>query len=130
MTVADDAAAAFRQQYGTEPTGLWAAPGRVNLIGGTGHNLNACFLRKLPRGRFIAQHFQQFGAWPHKRDAGAFAGFRQRRVFRQKTVAGVDKIDFFFRCQRHNRIHVQVSLHRAFALPHQIRFVGFKPMQA
>jgi galactokinase len=33
MTVADDAAEAFRTQYGTEPTGLWAAPGRVNLIG-------------------------------------------------------------------------------------------------
>jgi galactokinase len=33
MTVADDAAAAFGKEYGTEPTGLWAAPGRVNLIG-------------------------------------------------------------------------------------------------
>jgi galactokinase len=33
MTVADDAAAAFRKEYGSEPTGLWAAPGRVNLIG-------------------------------------------------------------------------------------------------
>jgi galactokinase len=33
MTVADDAAAAFRKEYGTEPTGRWAAPGRVNLIG-------------------------------------------------------------------------------------------------
>jgi galactokinase len=33
MTVADDAAAAFRTEYAAEPTGLWAAPGRVNLIG-------------------------------------------------------------------------------------------------
>jgi len=33
MTVASDAAAAFRAQFGTEPAGLWAAPGRVNLIG-------------------------------------------------------------------------------------------------
>jgi galactokinase len=33
MTVADDAAAAFHKEYGSEPTGLWAAPGRVNLIG-------------------------------------------------------------------------------------------------
>jgi galactokinase len=33
MPVADDAAAAFRARYGAEPTGLWAAPGRVNLIG-------------------------------------------------------------------------------------------------
>jgi galactokinase len=28
-----DAAAAFQKEFGTEPTGLWAAPGRVNLIG-------------------------------------------------------------------------------------------------
>ncbi|WP_213013926.1 galactokinase family protein, partial [Paractinoplanes toevensis] len=27
------AADVFRQQFGTEPAGLWAAPGRVNLIG-------------------------------------------------------------------------------------------------
>ncbi|MFI7215231.1 galactokinase [Micromonospora maritima] len=31
--VADRATAGFRQRYGTEPAGRWAAPGRVNLIG-------------------------------------------------------------------------------------------------
>jgi galactokinase len=33
MTVASSAAEAFRNAYGTDPAGLWAAPGRVNLIG-------------------------------------------------------------------------------------------------
>jgi galactokinase len=33
MTVATSAAGTFRDAYGAEPTGLWAAPGRVNLIG-------------------------------------------------------------------------------------------------
>src|SRR4051812_11356213 len=33
MTVASAAAENFRDTYGAEPTGLWAAPGRVNLIG-------------------------------------------------------------------------------------------------
>ena len=33
MTVASDAAANFRDTFGADPTGLWAAPGRVNLIG-------------------------------------------------------------------------------------------------
>src|SRR4051795_8666609 len=28
-----DVASTFRDQYGAEPEGLWAAPGRVNLIG-------------------------------------------------------------------------------------------------
>lgn len=31
--LADTAAKAFRDAFGTEPEGLWAAPGRVNLIG-------------------------------------------------------------------------------------------------
>ena len=31
--IVDDALAAFRKEYGVEPAGLWAAPGRVNLIG-------------------------------------------------------------------------------------------------
>nr|WP_221375523.1 galactokinase [Actinoplanes polyasparticus] len=31
--IVDDAVGAFRKAYGAEPTGLWAAPGRVNLIG-------------------------------------------------------------------------------------------------
>jgi galactokinase len=33
MTVASSAAEAFRTAYGADPAGLWAAPGRVNLIG-------------------------------------------------------------------------------------------------
>src|SRR3954447_4779967 len=31
--VANNAVAAFRREYGAEPAGRWAAPGRVNLIG-------------------------------------------------------------------------------------------------
>ncbi|MEV6298111.1 galactokinase [Actinoplanes sp. NPDC051861] len=33
MSVSSTAEAAFREAYGTGPEGLWAAPGRVNLIG-------------------------------------------------------------------------------------------------
>ncbi|MFB9658340.1 galactokinase [Glycomyces mayteni] len=33
LELAGTAAAAFRDAYGTEPEGLWASPGRVNLIG-------------------------------------------------------------------------------------------------
>lgn len=33
LVTPDDVAAAFRQAYGTAPDGVWAAPGRVNLIG-------------------------------------------------------------------------------------------------
>ncbi|SNY05814.1 galactokinase [Paractinoplanes atraurantiacus] len=33
MSVINDAVEAYRKQFGEEPAGLWAAPGRVNLIG-------------------------------------------------------------------------------------------------
>ncbi len=33
MSIPEAAVAAFTEAYGTEPAGLWAAPGRVNLIG-------------------------------------------------------------------------------------------------
>jgi galactokinase len=33
MSMRDEAVTAFTEAYGTEPAGLWAAPGRVNLIG-------------------------------------------------------------------------------------------------
>jgi len=33
MTVTAEATAAFHDRFGAEPAGLWAAPGRVNLIG-------------------------------------------------------------------------------------------------
>ncbi|KPC70516.1 hypothetical protein ADL26_16800, partial [Thermoactinomyces vulgaris] len=33
VELAETAAAAFREVFGAEPEGLWAAPGRVNLIG-------------------------------------------------------------------------------------------------
>jgi galactokinase len=33
MDIRDDARAAFAETFGYEPTGLWSAPGRVNLIG-------------------------------------------------------------------------------------------------
>ena len=33
VELAETAAAAFRDVFGAEPEGLWAAPGRVNLIG-------------------------------------------------------------------------------------------------
>ncbi|HEX3649106.1 MAG TPA: galactokinase [Pseudonocardiaceae bacterium] len=33
MKAAERAAVAFRDLYGTEPAGIWSAPGRVNLIG-------------------------------------------------------------------------------------------------
>ena len=45
----------FRATYGEEPAGVWAAPGRVNLIGEhTDYNAGLCLPIALPHRTFIA----------------------------------------------------------------------------
>ncbi|KAB7790436.1 galactokinase [Bifidobacterium leontopitheci] len=45
----------FADTYGTEPAGVWAAPGRVNLIGEhTDYNAGLCLPIALPHRTFIA----------------------------------------------------------------------------
>ena len=49
------ATALFKDTYGTEPAGVWAAPGRVNLIGEhTDYNAGLCLPIALPHRTFIA----------------------------------------------------------------------------
>src|SRR3954454_135499 len=67
MTTDTDAAAraasAFSTRYGTEPAGLWAAPGRVNLIGEhTDYNDGFVLPFALPF-RTVAACAPQDGGW-------------------------------------------------------------------
>jgi galactokinase len=49
------AAAAFQQAFGTEPAGVWSAPGRVNLIGEhTDYNGGLCLPVALPHRTYVA----------------------------------------------------------------------------
>lgn len=49
------AADAFRARYGTEPDGVWSAPGRVNLIGEhTDYNGGLCLPLALPHRTYVA----------------------------------------------------------------------------
>ncbi|MBW3082955.1 galactokinase [Bifidobacterium phasiani] len=49
------AAALFRATFGQEPAGVWAAPGRVNLIGEhTDYNAGLCLPIALPHRTFLA----------------------------------------------------------------------------
>lgn len=53
--VARDVAARFRADFGTEPDGVWAAPGRVNLIGEhVDYNGGLCLPLALAHGTFVA----------------------------------------------------------------------------
>lgn len=49
------AAALFRERYGDDPEGVWAAPGRVNLIGEhTDYNGGLCLPIALPHRTYVA----------------------------------------------------------------------------
>lgn len=55
VTPSAAAVAAFRQRFGGEPHGVWAAPGRVNLIGEhTDYNAGLCLPIALPQRAFAA----------------------------------------------------------------------------
>ncbi|UQU65563.1 galactokinase [Couchioplanes caeruleus] len=64
MTVASSAAAAFESTFGSEPTGLWAAPGRVNLIGEhTDYNDGFVLPFALPQQVVAAAAVQDGSGW-------------------------------------------------------------------
>ena len=88
------------------------------------------FLRQTPRRRLIAQQIEQIRARPDERNARGLARARQRRIFREKTVAGMDRVDAPLLRQRHDSIDVEIRLHGPLALADQISFVGLEPMQA
>ena len=59
----NDVAAAFREVYGADPEGLWAAPGRVNLIGEhTDYNDGFVLPFALPE-RVVAAAGRSAGGW-------------------------------------------------------------------
>ena len=96
---------------------------------GARHHRNAGFFRQPARRGFVAQQLQQFRAGANKRDPGAVAGARQRRVLGKKAITRMDGIDALFLGQIHDAIDIQVSLHRPLALADQIRLVGLETMQ-
>jgi galactokinase len=64
MSVADDATAAFQRAYGSAPAGLWAAPGRVNLIGEhTDYNEGYVLPFALPQRTVAAVGPAEAGSW-------------------------------------------------------------------
>lgn len=59
---ADRAVAAFRETFGGEPAGVWAAPGRVNLIGEhTDYNAGLCLPIALPQRTYAAFRTREDG---------------------------------------------------------------------
>lgn len=57
------AAAAFRERFGTDPDGVWSAPGRVNVIGEhTDYNGGLCLPIALPHRTYVAFATRRAGA--------------------------------------------------------------------
>ena len=87
---------------------------------------NSGLLGEAAGGGFVAQQGKKIGRRPDKGDAGALAGAGQGGVLGEKTVARVDGVDALLFGQRDDAFHVEVSLHRSFALADEVGFVGLE----
>ena len=94
-----------------------------------GNARNAGFLRQAPRGRLIAQQVEQVRRGSDENDARAFAGARQGRVLGEKSVPRVNRVHTLLFGQRDDAFHIQVGLHRTFALADEVGFVGLEAVQ-
>ena len=79
------------------------------------------FLRQRARRHFVAHQFNNLRARPDEGDARRRAGAGEFGVLRQKTVTGMDEIDFLFLGQRDDARDVQISADRPFAFADQDR---------
>src|SRR5262249_6382017 len=82
-----------------------------------------------PRRRLIAEKLQQFGAGADEGNSRPFAGTRQRRIFGEESVAGMNRVDLLLFRQRYDAFDIEVGLYRSFALADQVSLVGFEAMQ-
>ena len=97
---------------------------------GSGQHGHADRSGQAPRRRFVAEHFKKFRRRPDEGDAGLQARAREGRIFGEESVAGMNRVHIFFERQRNDAVDVQIRFDRAFARADQIRFIGFKAMQA
>ena len=88
---------------------------------GAGQSADADFLGQRAGGDFVAHQFNNFRARPDEGDARRGAGAGKSGVFGQKTVTGMDQIDFLFLGQRDDAGNIEISADRPFALADQDR---------
>jgi hypothetical protein len=81
-------------------------------------------------GGFVAEQIENIGTGADEGDAGLFASARQRRIFGEESVSGMNRVDSIFESQRDGAIDVEVGLHGSLALADEIGFIGFEAMQA
>ena len=95
----------------------------------TGNHGNTRPLRQTARRPLITEQIEQLRTGADEGDPGALAGARQRRIFGQETIAGMDCVDTFFPRQRDDALDVKISLHRTFSSTDQVSFVGLEAVQ-
>ena len=96
------------------------------LRSGEGGNIQ--LFRQGARGHFIPHQFQELRARADECDPGILAGLGEVRVFRKKSVTGVDHVRPLFLGESDNGVDIQVSRHRPFAFSNQVGFIGLETM--
>src|SRR5689334_3721843 len=81
-------------------------------------------------GRLVAERFEKMRARTDESDAGSLAGTRERGIFGEEAVAGMDRVDALFLGQGDDAIDVEIGLHGSESLADLVGFVGFETMEA
>ena len=80
-------------------------------------------------GDLVAKLFQQLGPGTNKDDVVGDTSVGQLRIFRQESVARMNRVDFSFFGERDDRVDVEIRANRLAGLPDGVGFVRFEPMQ-
>jgi len=87
---------------------------------------HADFLRQGAGGGLVAHHPEQVLIRPHKGDAGLHTSPGELGIFREESIAGVDKIHALFLSQRHDSGNVQIRADRPLALADDVGLIGLE----
>ena len=107
---------------------LFAFFARCQAARGTGNKRHAGFFHLLPGAGLRAHHFHGVRSGPDELDAGIGAGLGERRIFREKAVAGMNRLRARTLGHVENLVHPQIRLGGR-SWTDRISFVGFADME-
>ena len=77
----------------------------------------------------VTEHDQMFHTRPDENKSFFLTAFRQLRIFRKKSVAGMDSIHMMLLTDTDNILYIQVSINRLISFPYQVRFISTVPVK-
>ena len=90
---------------------------------------HAGLLRQFAGGRLVAERLKQFHPRPHEHDPRLLAGRGKLRIFGEKAVPRMDRVDAMLLGDRHDPLDVEVGADRLAGPADEIGFVGLEAVE-